>query len=406
MASTLNDPNRKGQSMPAKNPLKEIYSLRLPAGAKIEFSGERSTGESNTPGYTTSRALPAYKVYRDGAQEIDNFVRMTSLSYGLAQHLLLMRRSATPDSEFSAEKFILSSSYAMGDLGFDEQIIEIGWIEFAEYARRREIPLEEIEIRARSGAFGPVAVDPGSGNPVLRWPPEDIDNPDFPEPGIWTIKIRFHAEVDLHEGLTSEGTQEFGEVQEEFLRLTGSLGDASRVAEHAETHLFRSAFLLQWTAFELFVRQAVRALMLENRESIFAGKRGKDTISKKDVVEVLAKSPDIDTAWSTLIDRELSEMRGVHSFINFMKSELRFKNDPYKAWFVYRGAIETTTYQTLVDAKEDRNALIHEGGYLDSQRPIPNTNREWYERRRLTLRSIAFSIARNIVEGAPEDVGN
>lgn len=371
-------------------------------GAKLDYSDEKMPGQG-TPGYNASRLLPAYKAYRDGTQEIDNFVRMTSLSYGLAQHALLARRSINPDSEFPAEKFMLSSSYAMGDLAIDKRIAQLGWVDFTEYARRREIPVEEIEIRARNGEFGPVAVEPGSENPVLRWPPESVDIPNFPEPGKWTVKLRLHAQVDLHESLTPEGSQEFSEVREEFLRLTGALGDASRVADHAEVHLFRSAFLLQWTTFEIFVRQAVRGLMLANRESLFAGKRGKDSISKKDLLEILTKSPNIDATWSLLVDRELSEFRGVHSLINYMKSEFNFHQDPYKAWFVYKGAVEHATYQTLVETKNDRNRLIHEGEPLESRQSLPETNREWYEKRRLTLRSIAFSIANNIVGGAPGD---
>ncbi len=134
----------------------------------------------------------------------------------------------------------------------------------------------------------------------------------------------------------------------------------------------------------------------------------KASVSFADVVDISQEFASLDSLQEALVEREIdhseAEGQSVHGLINLLKNSFKFETDPYQAWYVIRGKRHTTDYNTLLEVKDVRNALLHNDGQVngDFMQQFPNVpyrNGEliiddtYYLKANLVLRSIAYRIA-------------
>lgn len=96
----------------------------------------------------------------------------------------------------------------------------------------------------------------------MIWP-EEYQNKELnelPAPGKskFKPKISITAKGDL--SIDIDVLTGFEDKQMQFVRLAHAVGDKDKVTNRAETMLFQSSFLLNWTAFEVFIRESIHAL--------------------------------------------------------------------------------------------------------------------------------------------------
>ena len=105
------------------------------------------------------------------------------------------------------------------------------------------------------------------------------------------------------------------------------------------------------------------------------------------------------------LDKSESGGESVHGLINYLKSQFRFKQDPYKTWYVFKGQYHETSYGDLKQLKDMRNALVHDAGrvsasFLQTYPNVPVRDGVILVDNAIWLRSILLleSIACNIAE--------
>jgi hypothetical protein len=344
-----------------------------------------------------------YREYEDSERRVHDFTQLTKVAYGLSQLLLFANpQSALPPLPLSTLPIQpAKASYCNADM---ELVCE--WVLLEEYARREGLDMNLVNQRVASGKLGPVKVDDDGSNFVI-WPPKTALRPesDLPELG----KKKFAFEVSMPFGLDVEDSAHSENNQRVFLHLAHSIGEPKQASARSEQMLFRSGYLLQWTVFEVFLRETVIDFMRRHPQKLGSGKRAKQTITYEALIEKSSHLQSLDNLANYLVDIELESMRAggrsVHGIINFLKDEFRFSNDPYQAWYRFNGEMRTASYQALMSVKRKRNALVHESNLdLDeSQSRDENQVHEItegdYDEARLILRSIAFSIAESAATG-------
>lgn len=354
-----------------------------------------------------------YLIYRRNQDSIENFNRLTILAYGLSQQLLFkypkdqLGKLSLP--EFKSKDL----SYSMADREFAVKETA-GWNSFSEYSRVSNLSLEQVEKLASQGKLGPVLRHPKTGKEVVFWPPEmqSKNLSELPKPGFWNVTIEEKITASALAKQDSEDLGNFEEIQKNYLLQAHSLGEPSQISDRAEEMLYKSCFLLEWTIFEVFIRSTVLELMKRHPSKIGTGnKSSKLVMSYEEIIEMTSKHPSADGIRQDLIQREIERMEtggeSVQGLINFLKKEFRFKNDPYKAWYVMKGQRHTTHYNDLIEVKEVRNVLIHNGGVphqsffkMHPSVPVRDNslviNAGYFCKAQLILRSIAFSVAESV----------
>jgi len=290
-----------------------------------------------------------------------------------------------------------------------------GWLSFEEYADKCNLPAEEVQREAHEGKFGTVATHPKTGKDVIIWPPNMQSEPlsALPEPGRYIIETEHRAAVPLTLDL---GDQEsFDQVQETILSLAHSIGEPEDMAKRAGEMLNQSCLLLEWTIFEVFLRSTIEELIRRHPSKIASGGKGmKSSLDYEEILEMSRNFTSLESLRASLTEREIERMQAggesVHGLINFLKSGFGFKRDPYEAWYVFNGERHTTHYTDLVELKEVRNALVHDGGrppklFFEEYPAVPRRDNaividnEYYLKGGLILSAIAFVIARCIDRG-------
>ena len=355
-----------------------------------------------------------YQIYRRNVKSIDDFIQLTNLSYGLAQQLLfkypkdqLPKLPQIPKRE--------QTSFSEADL--EDAIVEekCAWISCSEYSKRSQLPLETVVQEAASGRLGPVQKEPHTMEDLVIWPAEMQSRPlsELPKYPLKAYSVAFKVLVPLP--LDPKDAHDFEAVQRTFLSLAHSLGQPDEVAERAGEVLYRGGFLLQWIAFEVFLRSTVHELLKRHPAKIAAGNRGvKYSLNYQDLLEMSRGLTSIEALRDSLVQREISQQESggesVHGLINFIKSEFNFEVDPYEAWYIWDGQKTTTSFGELMEFKDVRNALTHDGGtpfeaffvrYPNVQRrdSAIAIDEDYYRREALVLNSIAHSVAKSIDEG-------
>jgi hypothetical protein len=355
-----------------------------------------------------------YRIYMENQKYINNFSELTNLAYGLTLQLLFKYpRDKLPKIRLPRpERNELSYSMAEGEAFSLE--LECRWLTFSQYADKCNLDLEDVEREAADGRLGPVLKPPNREVDVIIWPPRMQTKPlsELPKPGVAQVRVTFQARVPFELDLEDD----FDQVQNIFLTLAHSRGEPEAVVKRAAEILYRSCFILQWTIFEVFVRHTVQELIRRHPSKLAAGRRGKKcSVSYDEVLEMTENLSSVETLRDTLIQREVERLQSggesVHGLINFLKSEFHFENDPYEAWYVLDGERYTTHYQDIIELKEVRNVLVHDGGIppdsffetyptLSRRDSVAVIDERYYERAVLILSSVAYSIAKTIDKGA------
>jgi hypothetical protein len=359
--------------------------------------------------------FPPYRAFRRAARQIDEFADLADLSFGIAQQLLFKHpRDTLPElvvPSLAGDRL----SFSMADQEVASVDLKCGWIPLGEYAEKLSVSVDEIVAKVAAGELGPTASHPTTGAQLVIWPPEEQTRPleQLPQPGLnaYTVTLKATArapvDVDLHD------LSAFEQNQAQFLRLAHALGEPAKVAERVSEVLNRSALLLYWTAFEVFLRSTIHELLRRHPHKLGRGKRGKESITYEDVVVLSSGLTSVEQLRESLVQREIERSedggQSVHGLINFLKAEFGFKNDPYKGWYVHKGKRYETAYSDLHQLKEARNALVHQSGdvtplFAQENPSVPIRKKvvviddEFYLRSVLLLHTVAYRIASSIDE--------
>jgi len=358
-----------------------------------------------------------YSRFISNLSAIDKFEKLSKISFGLTQQMLF--RFPMED----VKKFTLPMperkdlSFCIADQEVDSVELSCEWISLQDCAERSGIDLSLIEEQALLGDLGPVQSHPKTSEKLVIWPPGKRRLPpaELPEPGkkIFHVKVSVKASAPL--GLDVNDMSQFEDTQNTFLQLAHSIGKPEQVVDKAQEMLFRSCFLLRWTIFEVFLRSSVHGLFRKHPQVLAAANRArKASVSFSDVVDLSQQFTSLKSLQEALVEREIehSEAVGqsVHGLINLLKSSFEFETEPYEAWYVISSERHTTDYNTLLELKEVRNALVHEGGQVsvDFRQQFPNVpyrngeviiNDTYHLKMHLVLRAIAYRIADTVTRG-------
>jgi hypothetical protein len=357
-----------------------------------------------------------YDSYRELVAQLDEFSSLTEYSYALAQQLLFKHPRDTVDLPTPESPGLKELSYGMGDQQVENVEMVCEWVSFEVYAERESLSSGQVEAAAEEGKLGPIRAS-DTGCRLLLWPPRyhAADESEWPKVGM----KKFHVTTIV----TARGIckardladmDSFDSVQQEYLRLAHALGEPAQVAERATELLNRSAFLLEWIAFEVFLRSTVHELVRRHPENLASGKPGRENLTVEEVMKLSAGLSDIGVLRDNLVNRVIERQEhggeSVHGLLNLLKSQFKFKSDPYEAWYVLRGQRRTASYNALIELKDTRNALVHDAGrvspeFLKAHPAVPVRNgaivinAEFHLNATLMLRSIAYSVAHTISAG-------
>ena len=357
-----------------------------------------------------------YRKFRESQRAIDEFEQLTDLAYGITQQLLFRHAKddlsgiVIPDSPHK------DLSFCMGDREIASVHLTCEWVTLDEYARRTSTLLEEVSRQASEGLLGPITHHPNTGEEILLWPPETQKRPleQLPEPGkkIFTVQVAITARAPL--AMELDDIHHFDEVQRAFLTLAHSMGKPEEVGERAKEVLYRSCLVLRWTAFEVFLRAAIHDLFRSHPHKLAKDSRAKrPSMSYADIISMSEQFTSIEALQTALVERQIeqseAEGQSIHGLINLLKSSFAFHDDPYEAWYVLRGQRHETDYNTLLEIKEVRNALVHDGGYaceefFDRFPNVPHRDNQividdaYNTKTALVFGSVAYKIANSVVQ--------
>lgn len=356
-------------------------------------------------------AFEPYLRYRRNRDDIRDFWQLTKLAYGVTLQLLFKYPKEQLPHIALPEDTGGEISYGMHEREIQSVELACGWLTFVEYAEHCGLDPELVEIQAREGKLGSVERHPMTDREVIVWPPEMQDNPrsELPEPGEYTMRVKSEESALISTELELE---DYERTQQTFLSLAHSLGESEEVAERAQESLHRSCFLLHWVIFEVFLRSTVHQLIKRHPRKLTSTKKGKKpTLSYEDILAMSRNLSSVDSLRESLTDREIERQQAdgasVHGLINFLKSAFNFERDPYEAWYVLEGERRETHYLDLMELKDVRNALLHDGGTASESffEEYPEVRRrkndivvdaDYYLRSSLILDSIAYGIAESI----------
>ncbi|WP_288132445.1 hypothetical protein [Microbulbifer sp.] len=356
-----------------------------------------------------------YKNYLELYDYIDNFLSISSLSYGITKQLLNKHGKADLKGIDLPEPNKKALSFSMADINVKDVEFICGWISCSEYAKKLEISEAEVIEKANIGKLGHKSEHPKSGECILIWPEEyqskELD--ELPAPGKSKFKPKVSITAKAGLSIDTDELTGFEDKQMQLVRLAHAVGDKDKVTNKAETMLFQSSFLLNWTAFEVFIRESIHSLYRAHPKKLTKGQKGSaQSLSYKDIFQMSAEFDDIEKLKFSLIEMEIDKHQkdgeSITGLINFLKSEFKFENDPYNAWYVLKGDKKKSSFNRITEIKDVRNALMHNAGkdvdtlieeYPHLQREDNNLiiNDDYYHETALIMKSVAFSIAKDVV---------
>lgn len=342
-----------------------------------------------------------YVAYTAADRELDRFVELTRLSYALAQQLLFATpKESLPPLSFNPPPFD-EVSFGEQHVGApDDVALQCEWLELGEHATRSGRSMAELHEAALAGELGPPE-EAATEHRRYIWPPEFATKPreQLPAPGKKSFAVRIEVTA-LADGpaYDLQDPSTFEQAQQSYLGLAHALGEPEEVGDRAQAMLARSALLVQWTNFEVFLRETVGEMFRRHPELLSRGRRGKQSIDYGDLFAISDDLRSADALRHALAEREIESLRGggqsVHGLINFLKTELRFKRDPYAAWYRWRGEPRSASYQAIQELKDLRNALVHEGE--PPEEASLEVTHDRYLQARLMLGALAHRLSKQI----------
>ena len=360
-----------------------------------------------------------YKLYQINTKKLYEFLELTKISYNITQHLLFKNL----DEDVELEPWDINKGnicFSMGDLFSSSPNMISGWLTFEEYyAGKYDLDIESARIEVEQKILGPALEQlehlESKKKPVIIWPknlPKRKLLTDLIKPRYGFSGIKFKVGISPSHRFNTE--EKIDLIQKKYLELAHAMGDSNspeKLKENSESMLYRSCFILEWTFFEVFLRDTIQKLIRKYPTIITSEKKSKGSLSYNEIFELSQDFSSIQKLQYGIIEKEIEKMEGenqsVHGIINYLKSVFKFDVDPYKAWYIYYGDGYYTSYHDLLEIKNVRNALAHDDGKVDdkfiekySNVPIQNnriyTTYDYYLREKLILNSIAYLISDTI----------
>jgi hypothetical protein len=355
-----------------------------------------------------------YIIYCKNQKNISDFGELTSISYSMAQQLLFkFPTDKLPKINLPKPK-VSKLSFCPADIKYASTKLAHGWLTFSEYAKKCNLKTETVKKEAMAKKLGPVLTDPKSGKSIIIWPPEMQSKPltELPKPGKKLFKVKYIGLAIGPDTLDSKDLKNFEKIQKSYIASAHAIGKTKNISKKANESLNKNNFLSQWIIFEVFLRSTIQELIKLHPNHLISGGKGKKfNLNYEEIFEMSNNFSSAENLKNRIIQKEIERIQeggqSVHGLINFLKSEFSFKKDPYTNWYVFKGKHLNTHYDNLVEFKEVRNALIHDGGtpskeFFKKYKNVPKYNDEiiitddYYIRAMLILKTIAFSIAESI----------
>ncbi|MGY2031324.1 hypothetical protein ACW9HR_38310 [Nocardia gipuzkoensis] len=335
-----------------------------------------------------------YANYMINYRSISRFTQLTGLSYALMWGLLEQNPEATLPPLNIAGDTHPEMSMGGADQVIKEVVEKFRWVSLEWYSKNEGVPLTTVAELAESGALGHIKVNPSSGESMIIWPPEYQKDPaagDLP-----VDRKRFEIRVERTVSYSQKMNLDDPNFQSNLLRAAHTVGPSEESYDHARRAAHQSGIILQWTAFEAFLRDTVADTLRRFPEKLADSKK---ELGYSDLISLSGGFASIDSLKEALIEREIDSLRAggmsVHGLINYLKKEYRFHHDPYKVSYTYRGIEMPASFKDLTKVREMRNSLVHEGA-AENWDPDDLDFSAAYEKSRLLMSSIAFRLAYSI----------
>ena len=280
--------------------------------------------------------LESYLRYKIALEEVDALVDLTEIAYGLSGHLLFAHPSDTlPDSLFElTPDAIKTSSFSEADI-----TVSAAWLPFRLYAQMVGLSESAVASAAANGELGEVHEQ--NGVPVVLWPEEARHLPPDDQPSPFRATASIQLTVN-RPNLDDKDTSQFEATQAEYLRLAHAIGDPDGVMDRSSSMLYRVGLLLQWTAFEVFVRQTTKLLLRTHPEKLRLRAKGRDTVSFDEIFSYSEDLSSLEALIEGLVERTVTLARGpdrsVLRLIDFLVDAFPTERSPFESWYVQWGA--------------------------------------------------------------------
>ncbi len=356
-----------------------------------------------------------YTIFSREFSRINEFEELSDCAYGVTLQLMF----CTPREELAniqLPEFIHDQmSFSMADHVVEGIEVSCEWITLDEYALRSGESLNEVKNKVSNKLLGHVLRNPDSNEEIVIWPQDYKNRPldQLPIPGKKLFKVKVSITADHPLELELDNPKKFDKVQNILLKHAHSIGNSDEVIDRSREVLFRACFLFHWTLFEDFIRKTIHEMFKKHPKKIASQKSSaKPILSYEDIRHLSNNFSSIDDLSEALVERQIlqteSESKSVNSLIYFLRTTFNFKEDPFKAWYVLKGQRHETDHDSLIEIKEVRNALIHNGGsvtpdFLSRFPKVPHRDNmiiidEAYNQKcSLIIKSIAFRITDLIV---------
>lgn len=355
-----------------------------------------------------------YVHYCNTVKYIDDFVQISELSYGITKQLMKRHnKDSLGDVELPKPKN-KELSFCMADVKLKSNRPICGWLTLQKYAEKTELGISEVTKLAESGKLGPTCRHPKTDALLVIWPPQyqSKTESELPSPGKVKFRPTFSITAKTSIGIDTDDLQDFDKTQQKLVSLAHNVGEVEELGTKAETMLFQSSFLLQWTAFEVFLRETIHDLYRKHPEKLAKGQKGTTTsLSYADILRMSGEFSSIDNLRESIVSLEIEKHKrdgaSISGLINFLKTEFKFDDDPYQAWYIANGEQKTASHTKITEIKDVRNSLIHDAGkdadelikvypHLLEREGSLIVNSEYYHECVLALRSIAHTLADSI----------
>lgn len=335
-----------------------------------------------------------YAAYMRNYRSINRFTQLTAVSYGLTWDMLKQNpETSLPPVEFDKNPS-LKMSYGLADRSVESVTRKYGWVSLVEYSEKENLPVEAVISLAESGDLGRIELHPDTGEKIVIWPSQYKNDPEVGKLDIGGSV--FEAKVVMPISLTQVMPEGAADLQMNLLQAAHIIGAGGESQSDATRVLFQSGILLQWTAFEVFLRDTVAHVFRQ-----FPNKLGKmkRELGYDDLVKLSNGFSSINSVMDALIEREIDALRSgglsANGLINYLKKEFHFDRDPYKVTYVFQGEEVAASFGDLNKVREARNALIHEGA-AESWESDDLEFRVAYEKSRLLMSSIAYNLSNSL----------
>ncbi len=283
--------------------------------------------------------------------ELENLLTLCQTSFALAKLQITANQNELPKIKVNNQDLSFVPALGQISVQFSE-----GWVSLSEYCKETHTKESEMSEKFNSGALGSVSVKDGQN--YIYYPDKGV----LPNLAIGKKRFRVTAKHSLKGEIDIDDDDP--DASEKLLSIVQTLGETESVVNKVSPLLYATVFVTRWNFFEAYLRELVRDLYRNFPESLAHGKRGQTSISYTEVLALSENFSSIDRIREHLVEFEIAKAEGqesIHGLINHLKESFALKPDPYSATFVFKSKKLTSSYNKLLEIKEVRNCIVHEG---------------------------------------------